>query len=111
MKECPECKRTYADDTITFCLVDGSILSAPYDPQATLILPKPPDKEQLPTEPSPAITLPSTSPVIESPQTSEEAPARRTKGSPRWGLIIGFTVLLIVSVSIAFIIGYRVNNP
>jgi hypothetical protein len=39
MKACPTCNRTYADDTFTFCLNDGALLSAPYDPQATLILP------------------------------------------------------------------------
>lgn len=38
MKSCPTCKRTF-DDTMTFCLVDGSILSAPFDPQATESLP------------------------------------------------------------------------
>ena len=35
MKSCPSCNRTFSDDTITFCLVDGSILSAPYDPAST----------------------------------------------------------------------------
>jgi len=40
MKSCPECKRTF-EDTFTFCLVDGSILSAPFDPAATLTLPSP----------------------------------------------------------------------
>lgn len=35
MKSCPTCNRTYPDDTIAFCLVDGSVLSAPYDPAAT----------------------------------------------------------------------------
>ena len=35
MKSCPTCHRTYSDETITFCLVDGSILSAPYEPEAT----------------------------------------------------------------------------
>jgi hypothetical protein len=34
MKSCPACHRTY-DETLTFCLIDGSILSAPYDRQAT----------------------------------------------------------------------------
>jgi hypothetical protein len=34
MKSCPACNRTF-EDTFTFCLVDGSILSAPFDPQAT----------------------------------------------------------------------------
>lgn len=33
MKRCPECNRTYSDGTISFCLADGSLLSAPYDPQ------------------------------------------------------------------------------
>jgi hypothetical protein len=32
MKSCPTCNRTYPDDTLAFCLVDGSILSAPYEP-------------------------------------------------------------------------------
>ena len=40
MKSCPTCNRTF-DDTMTFCLVDGSILSAPFDPKATEQLPGP----------------------------------------------------------------------
>ena len=39
MKQCPQCNRTYADETLTFCLADGALLSAPYDPQATQVLP------------------------------------------------------------------------
>lgn len=35
MKNCPTCNRTYSDDTLTYCLADGSLLSAPYDPEAT----------------------------------------------------------------------------
>jgi hypothetical protein len=31
MKRCPTCARTYPDDTLAFCLIDGSVLSAPYD--------------------------------------------------------------------------------
>jgi len=31
MKSCPTCNRTYPDDTLAFCLIDGSVLSAPYD--------------------------------------------------------------------------------
>ena len=44
MKSCPACNRTF-DDTMTFCLVDGSILSAPFDPQATEHLPAPRDSD------------------------------------------------------------------
>lgn len=34
MKSCPTCNRTYPDDTLAFCLMDGSVLSAPFDPEA-----------------------------------------------------------------------------
>ena len=33
MKECPTCKRTYADETFAFCLADGTLLSAPFNPK------------------------------------------------------------------------------
>lgn len=35
MKSCPVCSRTF-EDTLTFCLIDGSVLSAPFDAQATV---------------------------------------------------------------------------
>ncbi len=35
MKNCPQCKRTYSDETLSFCLEDGALLSAPYNPQET----------------------------------------------------------------------------
>jgi len=31
IKTCPTCNRTYSDETISFCLADGALLSAPYD--------------------------------------------------------------------------------
>ena len=33
MKSCPTCNRTF-DDTLTFCLIDGSVLSPPFDPNS-----------------------------------------------------------------------------
>lgn len=62
MKTCPTCQRTF-EDTLTYCLVDGSILSAPFDPQATLALP-----QQNPTVPmmNPAATNPLTAPAVKS---------------------------------------------
>jgi hypothetical protein len=39
MKTCPACNRTYSDETLSYCLADGSLLSAPYDPEATQRLP------------------------------------------------------------------------
>jgi len=38
MKSCPACNRTF-DDSLTFCLADGSLLSAPFDPRAGEYLP------------------------------------------------------------------------
>ena len=35
MKRCPECNRIYPDDTLSFCLDDGTLLSAPYRKQET----------------------------------------------------------------------------
>ena len=37
MKQCPSCLTTYTDETLRFCLADGSILSALDEEQATLI--------------------------------------------------------------------------
>lgn len=56
MKQCPTCNRTYADDSITFCLADGSLLSAPYDPEATQRIPT------RNTDPPPTEVLPSNQP-------------------------------------------------
>src|SRR5205814_517531 len=38
MKSCPKCNRTYSDETFAFCLDDGSLLSAPFDPEATQVM-------------------------------------------------------------------------
>ena len=43
MKTCPICNRVYTDETYSFCLEDGTPLSALYDPQATIKLPAPSD--------------------------------------------------------------------
>ncbi|MGH9966574.1 MAG: hypothetical protein ACREBG_01905 [Pyrinomonadaceae bacterium] len=38
MKKCPNCQRTYSDESFSFCLDDGTLLSAAYDPDGTLIM-------------------------------------------------------------------------
>ena len=54
MKSCPTCNRTF-EDTLTYCLIDGSILSAPFDPQATQKFSTP--DNLAPTAPSPKSPL------------------------------------------------------
>jgi hypothetical protein len=62
MKQCPACNRTYADDSITFCLADGALLSASYDPDATQRIParltSPPPTDVLTAQPAPTEVLP-----------------------------------------------------
>lgn len=49
MKRCPFCYRTYPDgERFTFCMEDGRLLSPPYNPAETQILPTPYDVD-LPT--------------------------------------------------------------
>jgi hypothetical protein len=50
MKQCPICNRTYSDETLTYCLADGSLLSAPYDPETTQRILPPRITNQSPTE-------------------------------------------------------------
>ena len=70
MKSCPTCNRTF-EDTFTFCLVDGSILSAPFDPLATRQNPEARNTYPPPTEVLPPQSFPNRDvvpPTIPSPQ-------------------------------------------
>jgi hypothetical protein len=61
MKICPTCSRKYEDDTLQFCLDDGSRLAQARDPQATWRLPdesaNEPRRSVPPTTPSPPATI------------------------------------------------------
>ncbi len=71
MKSCPSCNRTYSDDTITFCLVDGSVLSAPYHPDQTRRIPEPRTTQAAATEILPSGSSGSRAPL----QSTIRAPA------------------------------------
>jgi len=69
MKSCPTCNRTF-EDTLTYCLVDGAILSAPFDPQATQRIPEARNTNPRPTELLPPNTYtnnPNLPPTVISP--------------------------------------------
>ena len=104
MKACPTCKRTY-DETLSFCLVDGSVLSAPYDPHETLHLPAPRTTDPMPAQPPPA-------PTIQSPQAPalyQEKPqpqiTDKQGGKPwmRFGIAMALVILLAIGLLISFI--------
>ncbi len=86
MKSCPTCNRTF-DDTMTFCLVDGSVLSAPFDPHvgrspAAARDPEPPPTQMLNVEPNGPQTTAPTLPIV--PPTVANLPAEppQTIASP-----------------------------
>ena len=71
MKSRPTCNRTYPDDNLAFCLMDGSVLSAPYDPAETRAAPRrsnePPPTEVISAPAKPAETRGSLQSTIRAP--------------------------------------------
>jgi hypothetical protein len=130
MKRCPKCNRTYADDAFTFCLEDGALLSAPYDPEKkeepistiqtggpppTAVLPAAPDHEKFSSERPREDELSPLPPTIASPvaqvpqQLVTESPARPTRSRKRSKLIyvIPVVVLLLLVGSGLGLYAYR----
>ena len=116
MKSCPACNRTF-EDTFTFCLVDGSILSAPFDPQATLVLPNKRNIDLSPTEASPLEASPNNlQPTIPSPQINMHPPnlaaspekehhtdANNANGADK-NVYIASAILILIAIIVAVII-------
>jgi Flp pilus assembly protein TadD len=120
MKSCPACNRTF-EDTFSFCLVDGSILSAPFDPDSprhesvsessdpppTEVFSADPSAALNPTQPSPPVAPPG--PTIRAnyqpaarvaPQTAADAfaPAVHERKPNLLVWLLGAVALLLVVV-------------
>jgi len=93
MKQCRTCNRTYADDSLNFCLQDGTLLSTLYDPEATRIG-------------SPAPPLP---PVIRPPL--RVAPAGQTPRTPLLYVIIALLALIAGGGLVALIRSGAKDTP
>ena len=114
MKQCPKCKRSYDDDTLRFCLEDGSPLFDARDSgaPATEILParsNAPATEILPGRGTP--TLKSSGPTVPSYQSAggerpQESEARSSNPVLTLG-VIAIAVLLLVLVGIAAVFVLR----
>jgi hypothetical protein len=107
MKKCPACNRTYPDESFAFCLIDGAVLSAPFDPQATQKLPESHSTEA--TIPSPAPPTTPTMPQVSTLQYEVEQnfagagpPGQNTK---RRLWIPATIIMLVVIAGILLIIG------
>jgi hypothetical protein len=90
MKRCPSCNTTYSDDTLAYCLSDGTPLYSGkgYDSEATLVANLPP---MLPTTvQSPPPAYPSSQTVVE--KRTQMAPLILMLGA---GVIIGLLITYI----------------
>lgn len=99
MKQCPSCDRTYSDDTISYCLADGALLSAPYDSQATQEYFASNDN----TPPPPTIASPGVRNVEKRELVNTFGSKEKTHQVP-WILSGVFVLIALVGV---FIIGYK----
>jgi hypothetical protein len=108
MKRCPACQRTYLDDSLSFCLDDGSALlgdgSGASDLAATIIIPEPrmtvPRKQdafrqdyaphQPFTQPPPAW------PPVAAPQALQAVPARHGRGAAVTALICAIAAFVLL---------------
>jgi PAN domain-containing protein len=117
MKSCPSCQRTF-DDTLTFCLIDGSVLSAPNDPNETPAVTTPHVTGPPPT----AILNPTTNPggprppqlstivspqplPLYSPPKPQSQLEEKQSGKP-WvviGIAISVVFILVVGTILSFI--------
>lgn len=111
MKFCPQCKRTYGDDSLRFCLDDGTVLAR--DPNATLPYGPATYDAVPPTEVfrSPADSARQT-PTIYSSLRPESPAAGATSSSSNpiltAGVIsIAVMLLILAAVGVAFVYKYR----
>lgn len=87
MKRCPKCMRDYTDETLNFCLDDGSTL---LDGPASAVIPAEPVTAVLPT-----IDLPSERPTLPDPKVH---PRKRAGVSPMvW--IVGIAAALLIGTT------------
>jgi cytoskeletal protein RodZ len=104
MKTCSTCHRTYSDDTLSFCLDDGSALSKASDSEATQILPG----TRVPPRPTIASTPPqSPRPTFSSTAVSGDAP----KTNPLLWVIVVLLALIAGGGLVALIMLGRSSNP
>lgn len=115
MKICPTCQSTYADDSLTYCLVDGAILSTLRDPHETLRIPTPHNTDPAPTEilypaSKPAKAQPPLQPTIPASQQpyypAPQSSQPQEKRGHSTGLLLGMGVLLGVVLAAVIAISF-----
>jgi len=108
MKSCPICKRIYEDDTLVFCLEDGTRLSAGNIPRSTSARDLDPDRtailpaglgatQQSPLPPRP--TIPSPPPTAYTQGGSRIQPLDKRSGTA-WIILSGIFALVVIGLII-----------
>lgn len=94
MKQCPQCKTTYTDDTLSFCLSDGTPLAA---------MPRPTEAETLvsytPAKPVVIDVAQDTPPTFAAPAGHPPPPAQQQKSGLNPMLVIGVIGVLIFVIA------------
>ncbi|MEK6337399.1 MAG: DUF4440 domain-containing protein [Acidobacteriota bacterium] len=115
MKRCPTCQRSFDDDSLSFCLEDGTPLvtevASRGDSQETLVSPRPPGAESAGgSAPAQSYSqLPGKSTVSASPYRPPETTyAPRSGGRKTWPWIVGVLAILSVVVIAILIVLFTV---
>lgn len=98
MKQCPRCNRSYTDDTLSYCLDDGTVLIRKYDPQATQI------------SPFPTLVAPPPPPYKAQPAAGAASEPAPRQGFPLWAVGAMVVAALLVGLSIGAFI-YQSYGP
>jgi len=115
IKRCPSCNRTYSDESISFCLADGALLSAPYasskdEAPATEILPAPSRVAVPPTQPEkPAIPTMTRLPEFRGVTLAETDTASHESRGIIWVAVV-FAVVALVGVGLLVRYAMRDSN-
>ena len=124
MKSCPTCKKTFADDTLSFCLEDGtpldSVSAAANDPEATIVssdsevtVISPQRREPQPAQPAaPRQQQPTiAAPQFSTPYAQSYAAPPKQRSALPWILgLVAVGVLLIVGIVVVIAVIPMVLN-
>lgn len=110
MKRCPACRRTYTDDTLSYCLEDGSTLfseaAASSDLAATIIMPEPrvtAPVNQNTYRPTPPQPFTGPAPLWQHPhraQMLQTTPVRQGRGAAVTSLVLAIAAFALLGFCI-----------
>src|SRR2546422_6192027 len=115
MKRCPTCKRTFDDDTLSFCLDDGTPLVAATRPDSeeTLVLPSSSDRGARIPDTQP-YNQPSGRSTLASEPRQPTMPEQYITPSPQrrvWPWLLGIAVVLLLGFGVIVAVAFGVPPP